>query len=70
MLMHNEYVDVNKKFNICYGTPRLKLYESIKGKEFIGESIYAAEANVILSFFVESYKPNLVFIKINVFNKV
>lgn len=36
MLMHKDAFESNKKCNICYGTPRLKLYENIQGNEFIG----------------------------------
>ncbi|XP_075220576.1 mitochondrial ribosomal protein S30 [Lycorma delicatula] len=36
MLMHQDYYESNERCNLCYGTPRIKLYDHVKGREFVG----------------------------------
>lgn len=40
LLLHDEFIDVNPKVNVCYSVPTLELYQNIEGSEFIGKKLF------------------------------
>jgi len=43
LLLHDEYIDINSRVNVCYGLPTCELYQRIEGDEFVGWNDKALE---------------------------
>lgn len=45
--MHDEFIDTNTKFNVCYGLPTYELFQKIEGDEIIGKILYNSQTVTI-----------------------
>lgn len=61
LLMHDEFIDTNTKFNVCYGLPTYELFQKIEGDEIIGTILYNPQTVIIRVKMYDKLKLELTF---------